>query len=89
MRGCTGVLAAVPLATARHGRFGLASATLATMGGLYFAMIKLRRRAKAHQCDGCPELLQLNGSGICSGFSEQAVSLRAFEEDASRLAMSR
>lgn len=62
-------------------RFGLL-ATIAATG--YRVLTLARAEAKATACDGCPEL---HAPGICSGYAQQAVSLRAYENAASELAM--
>ncbi len=46
---------------------------------IYFAKRAVR---KLHECDDCPELAN---SEICSGFREQASSVRAFEREATDL----
>lgn len=59
-------------------------AGLATVAAAGYRILTLARvKAKASACDGCPEL---HAPGICSGYAQQAVSLRAYEHAASELA---
>lgn len=74
-----GLLSSLALAQ-RWKPFALLAAAAA--GGYRFLTLR-RAAAKATACDGCPEL---TSEGICSGYAQQAVSLRAYERDASELA---
>ena len=56
----------------------------AAAAGSYRVLTLKRAASKATACDGCPELQE---EGICSGYAQQAVSLRAYERDASEIAM--
>lgn len=85
LRFGTGVLGGglLAFAAARQWQRFAVLATLAA--GSYRVLTLARANAKASACDGCPEL---HAEGICSGYSQQAVSLRAYEHAASELAMS-
>lgn len=61
------------------------SAFLTSGAGIAYRVLTLARaKAKATACDGCPEL---ESTTVCSGFAQQAVALRAYERDASEIAM--
>ena len=79
-----GLLRAFPLARRWYASAALGVATVAS----YRFLIAKRAQAKASDCDGCPELAALHAGelDVCSGFAQQAVSLRAYERDASALA---
>jgi len=75
-----GMLAAFPLAR----RWKWSVVLIAIAAAAYRVLTLQRAKSKATACNGCPEL---HADGICSGFAQQAVSLRAYERDASELAM--
>lgn len=83
VRFFTGVLGGglLTFVTARQWqRFAVIAAVAATG---YRVLTQARAKAKASACDGCPELHE---PGICSGYAQQAVSLRGYEHAASELA---
>lgn len=84
LRFGTGVLGGglLAFALARQWQRFTTLAALAAVG--YRVLTLARAKAKASACDGCPEL---DAKGICSGYAQQAVSLRAYENAASELAM--
>lgn len=84
LRFGTGVLGGglLTFAIARRWQSFTVLAALAAAG--YRILTLARAKAKATACDGCPEL---DIEGICSGYAQQAVSLRAYEHVASELAM--
>ena len=84
IRSGTGVGGGLLLAFFRARRWGWATMLTAIAAGGYRVLTQARAQAKAHACDGCPEL---DGQVICSGFAQQAVALRAYEQQASELAM--
>ena len=86
LRFGTGVLAGLLPAFARSERWRWFAALVAVAGAGYRILTLARAKAKSAACDGCPEL---ETEGICSGFAQQAVSLRAYEAAASDLAMRR
>jgi hypothetical protein len=52
--------------------------TLAAVGPLlvlHRVFARSRRRVKAHDCDGCPEL---GCPGVCSGYAQQAQAIRGY-----------
>lgn len=84
VRGATGVeaglLAALPLAR----RWGWSAVLAGVAAAGYRLLTRARAKAKAKACEGCPEL-ELDR--VCSGYSQQLVSLRAYERQASELRM--
>lgn len=80
----TGVLAGLLPALGRAGRWRPFVGLVAVAATGYRVLTLARADAKASACDGCPEL---DAPGPCSGYEQQVVALRGYEEAASELAM--
>ena len=79
-----GILVGIVPAFARARRWHAFVGLAATAAVAYRVLSLARVKNKATACEGCPEL---HAEGICSGFSQQAVSMRAYERAASDIAM--
>lgn len=77
LRGGAGVFGAITLFALLMGYWLPTMIGVVVGAGGLLVYSRVRRRQRAHMCDGCPEL---GAGGVCSGYAVQAQHIRRYED---------